>query len=82
MLDFSLAWKRIRWREQKYRLSQGRFVAPILSNIYLNDQGSLPNTKSFIYDADELVSLHFPEGATTNLSGQWPNFISTAMRIT
>ncbi|XP_038058777.1 uncharacterized protein LOC119730062 [Patiria miniata] len=44
---------RSRWRRQKNGLPQGSFLAPLLFNIYTNDQPLHPNTRSFLY-ADDL----------------------------
>ena len=48
-----LAGKRSRWRRQKNGLPQGSVIAPLLFNIYSNDQPVHPNTRSFLY-ADDL----------------------------
>ena len=45
--------KRSRWRTQKNGLPQGSVLAPLLFNIYTNDQPSSPDTRRFIY-ADDL----------------------------
>ena len=45
--------KRIRWRKRKNGMSQGIVLAPILFNIYTNDQAIHDGTRSFIY-ADDL----------------------------
>ena len=45
--------KRSRWRIQKNGLPQGSVLAPLLFNIYTNDQPSSTDTRRFIY-ADDL----------------------------
>ena len=48
-----LVGKRSRWRRQKIGLPQGSVLAPLLFNIYTNEQPVHPNTRSFLY-ADDL----------------------------
>ena len=45
--------KRSRWRIQRNGLPQGSVLAPVLFNIYTNDQPVSQGTRSFIY-ADDL----------------------------
>ena len=52
-LCVDLVGKRSRWRRQKNDLPQGSVLAPLLFNIYTNDQPVHPNTRSFLY-ADDL----------------------------
>ena len=45
--------KRSRWRDQKNGLPQGSVLAPLLFNVYTNDQPTFRNIRRFIY-ADDL----------------------------
>ena len=45
--------KRIKWRNQKNGLPQDSVLAPLLFNIYTNDQPLPENTQRFLY-ADDL----------------------------
>lgn len=48
--------KKSRWRTQKNGLPQGSVLAPLLYNIYTNDQPVGINTRSFIYADDTAVA--------------------------
>ncbi|KAI5732047.1 hypothetical protein M8J77_020382 [Diaphorina citri] len=48
--------KQSRWRNQKNGLSQGSVLAPVLYNVYTNDQPRPSTTRQFIYADDTAVA--------------------------
>jgi hypothetical protein len=60
MFFVSMQTKKSRWRRQNNELPQGSILAPILFNIYTNDQPIGNQMKHFIY-ADDRPSYYNPE---------------------
>ena len=49
--------KKSRWRRQKKGLSQESVLAPVLFNLYTNDQPQLPGILRFIYADDLCIAV-------------------------
>ena len=81
-----LVGKRSRWRRQKNGLPQGSVLAPLLFNIYTNDQPVHPNTRSFLYADDLCIATQkqsFEEVETTlgdALAGLTPYYAVNHLR--
>jgi len=61
--------KKNRWRRQKNGLPQSSVLAPILFNIYTNDQPITPDARHFIYADDTAIAVQDNnfEGVETKL---------------
>jgi len=53
----TLGSSKSRWRRQKNGLPQGSVLAPILFNIYTNDQPITPGARHFIYADDTVITV-------------------------
>ena len=60
--------KRSRWRQQKNGLLQDSVLAPILYNIYTNDQPVHPGTRSFLYADDLCITSQHKDFRSTEIA--------------
>ena len=56
-----LGGKRSRWRSQRNGLPKGSVLAPLIFNVYTNDQPIHPGTRSFVYADDIAVTTQSTE---------------------
>ena len=68
--------KKSRWRRQRNGLPQGSVLAPMLFNIYTNDQPIHPDTRSFIY-ADDLCIFSSIEASLTSVLSTMTTYYDT-----
>ena len=61
----SFCGKSSRWRRQKNGLPQGSVLAPILYNIYTNDQPVYAGTRSFLYADDLCITTQHKDFRST-----------------
>ena len=77
---------RSRWRRQKNGLPQGSVLAPLLFNVYTNDQPIHPNTRGFLYADDLCIAtqnqsfVKLEESLSDALAGLIPFYATNHLR--
>ncbi len=67
--------KKSRWHTQRNELLQGSVLAPVLFNIYTNDQPEYPNIRRFIYADDLCIATQ--SNSFSDIEGRLSNALNT-----
>jgi hypothetical protein len=83
MFIVELNGKKSRWRRLNNGLPQGSVLAPLLFNIYTNDQPSAEGTNCYLYADDLAIALQDREFSKveTTLTGLTQYYIDNSLRV-